>query len=138
MKRVIIIASHHQLAAGFKDTLVFVCGECASRVQVITAYVDDEPIEQKVTNLISNNPAIEYVILTDMMAGSVNQQFVKFMNRPHFHLITGINLPLALAFVLEPDDDYLEVNRVQQIVMEAQKALTYVNTVEPELDENDE
>ena len=38
-------------------------------------------------------------MMTDMLGGSVNQQFCPYVN-DHRHLICGINLPCALSLVI--------------------------------------
>lgn len=40
-----------------------------------------------------------------------------------------MNLPLALAFTMEPQDNYLTAQRVREIVAEAQQAVVYINDI---------
>lgn len=95
MKRVLVTASHHRMADGIKDTLAFVSGDAQETI-ALSAYVDNQPIEEAVENLMNGfDEEDEVVILTDLTAGSVNQQFFKYRNRPHTHIVSGMNLPLA-------------------------------------------
>ncbi|WP_272947202.1 PTS sugar transporter subunit IIA [Sporolactobacillus inulinus] len=82
----------------------------------------------------------EVVVFTDLLGGSVNQSFAKYTARPHFHVITGINLPIVLTIALKPDDTYLTAEQIRSSLDEAKEQLIYVNdfiTNRPE-DEDDE
>lgn len=87
MKRHYVIASHTKLAAGMADTLKFFVTKDIDLI-VLTAYVDNKPIDAQVKNIFSNISAEdEIIILTDIMGGSVNQQFFSYIYRPHTHVI---------------------------------------------------
>lgn len=138
MKRQIILASHSRMAAGLRDTLSFIGGKVADDILVMTAYVDDHPIDQTVKHLMSTDSDTEVVILTDMKAGSVNQKFLPYLKRPHTLLITGMNLPLALAVLLEPASDYLTSDRITQLIDQARTEIFDMSTAAPVFDDMDE
>ncbi|MDV7718290.1 PTS N-acetylglucosamine transporter subunit IIBC [Pediococcus ethanolidurans] len=138
MQRHIIIASHERLALGFKQTLEFISGK-QPHLHVLTAYMDNKPIESAVSDIMNDiSSDDEAIVLTDMLAGSVNQKFFPYKNRPHTHIITGINLPLVLAFVMENNDNYISVDRVREIVEQAKQQLIYVNDIDTSADSDDE
>ncbi|PIO81266.1 PTS N-acetylglucosamine transporter subunit IIBC [Pediococcus damnosus] len=138
MQRQIVIASHNRLAEGFKATIEFISGK-QENLHVLAAYIDNKPIEKSVEEIMTKIPSDnEAVILTDMLAGSVNQKFFLYKNRPHTHIITGMNLPLALAMVMEPSNDYLTHDRVRELVKQAQSQLIYVNDIDTSADSEDE
>lgn len=128
MNRHIIIASHSTLAAGIAETLRFFEGE-GLKLTVITAYVDNKPIEDTIRDIFKDcNEDDEYIILTDLMAGSVNQKFVEHIfNKKHVHLIAGMNLSLAMAITMEPKDSYISEKRINEIIEESRKQIIYVN-----------
>ncbi|OQQ73100.1 PTS N-acetylglucosamine transporter subunit IIBC [Ligilactobacillus salivarius] len=128
MNRHIIIASHSTLAAGIAETLRFFEGE-GLKLTVITAYVDNKPIEDTIRDIFKDyNEDDEYIILTDLMAGSVNQKFVgHIFNKEHVHLIAGMNLSLAMAITMEPKDSYISEKRINKIIEESRKQIIYVN-----------
>lgn len=128
MNRHIIIASHSTLAAGIAETLRFFEGE-GLKLTVITAYVDNKPIEDTIRDIFKDyNEDDEYIILTDLMAGSVNQKFVgHIFNKEHVHLISGMNLSLAMAITMEPKDSYISEKRINEIIEESRKQIIYVN-----------
>lgn len=138
MKRTLILASHHTMAEGLKDTLDFISGGAAECV-ALAAYMDNEPCDHAVDAVMEGlEPDTEAVILTDLAAGSVNQQFFRYLGRPHTHVVSGMNLPLALVFALEPADDYLTADRVREIVADAQSEIKYANDLAQEADDDDE
>lgn len=129
MKRILVTASHHRMAEGLKDTLAFVSGGAQETI-ALSAYVDNQPIEEAVETLMNGfADEDEVVILTDLTSGSVNQQFFKYRNRPHTHIISGMNLPLAFQIAMEDQDDYISVERMREIVEESKNEMKYVNDI---------
>lgn len=138
--RKIIIASHHKMATGIKDTLNYITGE-RNNVSALSAYLTNTPIQEEIEALLKGvDQEDEVVVFTDLLGGSVNQSFAKYTARPHFHVITGINLPIVLTIALKPDDTYLTAEQIRSSLDEAKEQLIYVNdfiTNRPE-DEDDE
>ena len=138
MKRILVTASHHRMAEGLKDTLAFVSGGAQETI-ALSAYVDNQPIEEAVEKLMNGfADEDEVVILTDLTSGSVNQQFFKYRNRPHTHIISGMNLPLAFQIAMEEQDEYISVERMREIVEESKNEMKYVNDIADDGDEEDE
>ncbi|WP_100486726.1 PTS sugar transporter subunit IIA [Sporolactobacillus pectinivorans] len=136
--RKIIIASHNKLADGMKKTLEFISGPKKNCI-ALSAYVNNKPIEDEIAEIIKKVPAEdELIIFTDMLAGSVNQKFFPYQERPHTHIISGMNLPIILAIVLSPENDYLTEDRVRQLITEARDQLVYVNDIKAEVSDDDE
>lgn len=129
MKRILVTASHHRMAEGLKDTLAFVSGGAQETI-ALSAYVDNQPIEEAVETLMNGfADEDEVVILTDLTSGSVNQQFFRYRNRPHTHIISGMNLPLAFQIAMEDQDDYISAERMREIVEESKNEMKYVNDI---------
>ncbi|RDG27356.1 hypothetical protein DQM20_06645, partial [Lactiplantibacillus plantarum] len=71
----------------------------------------------------------------------LNVQF-KFYNlpyrmRPHTQIISGMNLPLALAIALEPTDHELTDQRVCDLITQAQESIVSVNQMSIEMDDDE-
>ena len=138
MKRILVTASHHKMADGLKDTLNFVSGGVQETI-ALSAYLDNQPVEDAVKTIMDGlAEEDEAVILTDLNAGSVNQKFFKYRNRPHTHIVSGMNLPLAVTAAMEPQDDYISTERMAQIVEEARMEIKYVNAIADDGDDEDE
>ncbi|MEA0974155.1 PTS fructose transporter subunit IIA [Lacticaseibacillus paracasei] len=98
MKKV-IIATHYTLATGYKETLAGLTGS-DDNVQAICAYVhnaDKTELVQQLLRLLNSKD--EFYIMTDLSFGSVNQLISQFIS-PRIHVVTGINLPFAMALTL--------------------------------------
>jgi len=131
-----VIASHHLLAHGLKDTLAFLTSK--ENIFDISAYMDDTDLEDQIRELFASfDEEDEVVVMTDMLGGSVNQQFCPYMGE-HCHLICGINLPCALSLMLQPEDTPLTAEQIRYIVEESRNHLIYVNEYQAGSDEDDE
>lgn len=134
-----IFASHHKLAYGLKDTVDFLTG-ATKTIYDINAYLDDETkdIDTVVAELFASfDDEDEVVVLVDMMGGSVYQKFYPYMS-DKVHVICGMNLPMALSFVLAPEDECLTSEDVEEMLMECKNQLVYVNKMAASVDEDDE
>lgn len=131
-------ASHHRMADGLKDTLEFISGGIQETI-ALSAYVDNRPAEDAVEELMNGFAEEEEVIvLTDLTSGSVNQQFFKYRSRPHTHIVSGMNLPLAFQIAMEPKGEYITTERMREIVEESRQELRYINEIADDGDEEDE
>lgn len=131
-----VIASHHRLAEGLKDTLEFLTA-CRD-IRDINAYVDDRDLDDQIQEVFSSfDPEDEVLIMTDMLGGSVNQHFCPYMSEKR-HLICGINLPCALSLVLIPGDMPLTREGIRQIIEDSRSHLIYVNEYETADNQKDE
>ena len=134
-----IFASHHKLAYGLKDTVDFLTG-ATKTIYDINAYLDDETkdIDTVVAELFASfDDEDEVVVLVDMMGGSVYQKFYPNMS-DKVHVICGMSLPMALSFVLAPEDECLTSEDVEEMLMECKNQLVYVNKMAASVDEDDE
>ncbi|MCG0835839.1 PTS family mannose/fructose/sorbose porter component IIA [Lactiplantibacillus plantarum] len=127
MKRGFIVASHRTFSAGLVETLRFFAGDDLN-VEVVTAYMSNTPVDEDLERAMAKfGEDDEVVILTDLMAGSVNQKATQYLNRPHTHILTGMNLPLAMALIMEPANQYLTTERIEAIVTDAKNQIVYIN-----------
>lgn len=101
-----IIASHGRLAAGIYDSLKLIIGE-QPNTEVITAYLDGgNDVAPKVKQAVESVPESEnLVVFTDILGGSVNNEFMKYLSRENFYLIAGMNLPLLMQLFLTDDSN---------------------------------
>ncbi|TYU82733.1 PTS N-acetylglucosamine transporter subunit IIBC [Listeria monocytogenes] len=136
----IIIATHHYLAKGFKDTLEYIVPNIVEVVD-INAYIDNISIESQILkSLESINKDEQIFVFTDLLGGSVNQEFVKRLSENKIELITGVNLPLIMTIILQLGESNLSKERIYEAIEEAKNQLIYVNDyLEAQvMDEDDE
>ena len=88
-----IIACHGWLAEGFKSSLNLIVGEIPN-LQTLNCFVTPEfDIEKSVEKIFQKPDYKEltiYIVFTDIMGGSVNNAFVKQLEKHSFHLFTNI------------------------------------------------
>lgn len=136
----IIIATHHNLAKGLKDTLNYISPNTVEIIDV-NAYVNDEDLEKFVDKVLSEFSKDEQIfVFTDMMGGSVNQEFVKKLSEYKIELISGVNLPIALSLILSLGDEDLSSDMIRMTIEEARQQLVYVNDslMNQSMDDDDE
>ena len=107
-------------------------------VHCITAYADqnkdyEQEIEKAVTEFDYSSG--ELVIATDILGGSVNNEFSRFMGKYPFHLITGVNLVTVISLILNLQS--LDTTRIQDLVDEVQGSICYCNVLESGPEQND-
>lgn len=132
-----IIMPHGKLVLGLKDTLEMFVGN-RKDITYITAYVDDVKLNDMVKPIISKmGYEDELVIITDLLGGSVNNEMMQYLRRPHTHLISGFNYCLILELVTQ-SSEYLTKEKIEDIVQKSREQMAYVNIIEANKDEGDE
>lgn len=127
MEKRIVLATHGLFSEGITTSLKMIFGD-AVPVECITAYVDlnvdyQEELERVVTEHDYENA--ELVVLTDVLGGSVNNEFMRLLGQYNFRLITGLNLALLLEVITCPADD-LAAN-LPDIVQRAREHIVLCN-----------
>jgi len=105
----------------------------------LSAYVDNRSAEETIEEVMDGfEEEDEVVVLTDLMAGSVNQKFFKYRTRPHTHIVSGMNLPLAFQIAMEPQGEYITEERMKEMIEAAREEMKYINEIADDEDEEDE
>lgn len=97
----LIIASHGSLSEGLLDSAQFIMGKIEN-VECIKAYVDldvnyEELIQKKVSDFDYTKGSL--IIATDLVGGSVNAEFLKYLHKYPFYLIAGVNLVTVISLI---------------------------------------
>lgn len=134
----IIIATHHRLAYGFKDTIEYLLPNTVDIID-INAYIENISIENQIKDALSKFSKDEQIfVFTDILSGSVNQQFVKYINDYNIELITGVNLILIMEIILSLDDKKMTKEKIKEIIQNASSGIVYVNEKICDLSINEE
>src|SRR5699024_4641029 len=98
----IVLISHSNMAVGMKQTLNMIIGD-DKNVLAFAAYVNGSTKEiDKVKNLVETSKDEQFIILTDLLGGSVNNEMMQLLeNNTNVKLVTGMNLPLAMQLQLK-------------------------------------
>lgn len=90
----LIIAGHGFFARGIKSSLDIISGDTGNVIEV-NGFTDECPSPAGYINeLVNEND--EFIVLTDVRFGSINQYFMKELENKDFLLVSGANLPLAM------------------------------------------
>lgn len=128
MKKNFLIATHGQLASGFKNAIKLLADKSES-IQVIDAYVTNEDYTPVVTEFIASIQEGEQgVIFTDLFGGSVNQVVVSELiksKKNQIFVISNSNLAIILTLILK-ENEKLTAKNIEEMIKESQVRL--VNT----------
>ena len=116
MKTKIIIASHGRFAEGIMDSLKMIVGE-QDHVEPLCAYIDRSvDYSARIRQLVADHDYEKQALLviTDLLGGSVNNEFMRFTEDYPFYLVSGLNLSLLLELALYPDE--LKSDTIPKIV----------------------
>ncbi|MEI0530572.1 hypothetical protein R4I97_03325 [Brachyspira pilosicoli] len=100
-----IMASHGNFASGIKESINMISGnfDC---LESFCCYVDKNfDIHKSIDELLTKYKEDDVIVITDIYGGSVNNAFLEKLHQyPNLHLISGLNLSLMLALLLEKDN----------------------------------
>ncbi|WP_073998503.1 PTS sugar transporter subunit IIA [Anaerococcus urinomassiliensis] len=136
----IILASHSNLAKGLKETLEYILPS-VKEIIAIPAYIDDKPLHETIDDVLGNISEDEQVIVfTDLMGGSVNQEFSKKIGRNNYFVVAGVNLPLLLNVCLLTQNGDISEEELTTAINESKEGIIFVNRIlsNDTLDEDDE
>lgn len=136
----IIIATHHKLASGFKATLEYIVPNTVEIID-INAYIDNVSVEDQVVKALAEFEKDEQIfVFTDIMGGSVNQEFAKRISEYNIELISGTNLPILMTIALKLNGEKVSADIIREEIKNATDQLVYVNDslLNQAMDEDDE
>ena len=113
----LVLASHGYLAEGMKNSAQIIVGKSA-KIYTICAYVKEGiTLESQINELFDSfpeddeiekwmnerNPEDQWVVITDIFGGSVNNEFMQRLQNRRFWLVSGMNLPLVIQLAMAED-----------------------------------
>ncbi len=127
MKRHYIFASHGAFARGLLDSVELILGK-QQNIYTLCAYLDEQrDLTEQVETLIAGLPEQdEVIVITDIFAGSVNNEFIRFLHQPNFHLIAGLNLPLVIGLLISADEPDTE-KLIHEALLSCRESIQYCN-----------
>lgn len=128
--RKFILISHAYLAKGVVSALDMIIGE-RENVNYYVAYKEDgDDFKEKIIKEIESYEAgTEIIILTDIFGGSVNNQLLDLIKIDNVHLISGMNLILAMELLLSNEDTEIE-SLINSSINNAKEGIIYCNQLE--------
>ncbi len=133
----IIVATHGELAEGFKKALAIIVGE-RQDLETVCCYTEADFDLTKTIDAIMTSTDFtdtDLIVCTDMMGGSVNNGFVTYLGRYPFYLVTNTNLSFLVDLLLWPDDVDAEVLRAK--TSDGLVSVTFVNEMQTATEDDD-
>lgn len=125
--RRIVVASHGKLAEGLMCTGQMIMGDRENLTYVSLLEGDaPEQIAQSVKMEIEAHEEDTFIILADLLGGSVCNQLMKLIQIPNVHVISGMNLCMLLSVCMA--DESIPIRQlVEQSMEEAKRNIVYFN-----------
>ena len=128
MKFQIILASHGQLADGFVSAVEMIAGKQEKlSAYTLSEYGTPQAIREEVVKKIDNHPDELFILLADVLCGSVHNQLIEECTRNNVVLISGINLALVLDLLLTPDEN-MNKDKIRESIEGAKKNIRYFDS----------
>ncbi len=106
MGRTFILASHGKLADGLRRSVEMILGQQKNLVTLCAYEEDGYCIEREIENIFHTiTEDTDFIVLTDILGGSVNNEFIKVKEKYDFYLISGMNLPLLIELLLNQTEE---------------------------------
>ncbi|MBE9390162.1 PTS sugar transporter subunit IIA [Vagococcus salmoninarum] len=140
MKRKIVLASHGRLASGMLNSFELICGK-QKNISALDCYlIEDFDLSHEVAAIMTENKDSELIVITDLFGGSVNNEFLSYVDQDNFYLVAGLNLPFLIEFMTQalviPSEE-LE-NTLKTLLSKSKETIQYCNnTIHQELPEED-
>lgn len=127
MEKRVVLATHGTLGEGMRASMRLILGD-DSPIECLSAYIDlRKDYQEEFEQLVSTHDyeAQRLIVLTDVLGGSVNNEFMRLLGDYPFLLVTGLNLALLLEVVTCPGDELEE--RLPEIVQNAREHIVVCN-----------
>ncbi|GBD80722.1 hypothetical protein TEHD86_0633 [Tetragenococcus halophilus subsp. halophilus] len=115
LDRKIILASHGKFASGILSSLELICGKNEA-ISALDCYINENfDLKKTIDQLMLENEKKELIVVTDLFGGSVNNEFLRYIKRPDFYLIAGLNLP----FLIEFSTQFANTDKVSELILQS-------------------
>jgi fructoselysine/glucoselysine PTS system EIIA component len=125
-----LLASHGYLAKGILNSINIIMGD-VEHVDTLCAYVDENnDIDQLVDQTIKKmkeDTNFEWIVITDIFGGSVNNSFMNKLDEHDFHLISGLNLTLLIDLFSNQNASKSAKELIEQSVEISKSTIKYCN-----------
>lgn len=123
----IFIVSHGELSKGIRNSAEMIAGE-NKRVETFSLRPGESPdkIAQAIEEIINGRKEEEFLILADILGGSVYNSCLRLALNENVRIISGINLSLVIElFLLSPCENIDE--EIELIISRARDGIKLMN-----------
>ena len=130
MKKKIFIATHADLAEGFKNAAKLIVGSSADEITTFCLYEGQsaEDFKKQILGYKEAHPSMDIIVLTDLFGASIFNAMVELHTLQGVYIVTGVNLGLVLDLLLEERKISLEL--MKQKIAAAQKGVLVLDHIE--------
>jgi|GEM_PF-210939 len=125
------IASHGNLASGFKSSVGIIMGDdVANKLTAINAFTDVKDPKQAIQTMVDELAEDDQMIIfSDWMNGSVNQLCTPHVTNGKVFVVSGTNLPILCEVLgeLAYSDQRVNEDSLRSAVSRAKEEVIYVN-----------
>lgn len=103
MKKKLILVSHGKLSEGMMHSVQMICGE-SDELSCYGMMPGEHYAEivQKIHEQSKEHPDTQYIVLADLLGGSVCNGCTELVGCDNVNLISGMNMGLVMELLLEP------------------------------------
>lgn len=96
-------------------------------ISTLCAYVNNKDnTKEQIKKIVENiNPEDELLVITDIFGGSVNNEFMKYINKENLYLISGLCLPLIIELVTSEEKDIGKL--IEATITSTKESIKYCN-----------
>jgi Phosphotransferase system, mannose/fructose-specific component IIA len=126
LKRRFLLASHGRLADGMHESVKIIIGK-QDNISTLCAYISSEKnLSQQVKEVINNlEDGEELIVITDIFGGSVNNEFMKYINYENLHIISSMCLPLVIELITSQEESTEKL--IEETIKNTQENIRYCN-----------
>lgn len=126
--RYLLFASHGRLAEGMLHSVEMITGT-QPNVWTLCAYLDEQvDIRTQMKEVLQKlGEEDELIVVTDIFGGSVNNEFMNLLNDHRIHVISGLNLPMAIELVTAINTNKTAVDLINAVVLNSKGSIKYCN-----------
>lgn len=134
MKKIILV-SHGDFSKGILNTVKMIVGDIANSIETYSLYPGENPHDFVSKFEKELNSDIDYIIIGDLLGGSVHTAFCSLLKYSNVYIFSGMNLNMILELLVSQDENVEET--CKKAVDSAKRGITLRNGMES-IDANDE
>lgn len=134
MGKKIILVSHGKLSSGMMHSIRMIVGERKD----LSCYgmmpgEHYQPITDQIEQEVVSHPDTQYIVIADLLGGSVCNGIMTLLHHPNLKLVAGMNMGLVINLLLEPEA--MTDDRIDEKIGEAKEL---VIRIKPEGEANED
>lgn len=131
-----ILASHGELSKGMLNSVQMIIGENTQQIETFSLYPGEsaQDYAKQLIEEAGNHPDTEYIVITDIVGGSIHTALLQSAKLENIKLFSGMNMSLVLEIVLSNKECEIDNDRIQNILDSGKEAIVYIETICDELE----